>query len=93
MKPNINFPYELTKARVKKEASYSIWRGLFLAIFTGFALAVILIFALIPGFAEAFDDVETGISTLFILVLMTFSGILGWIIVRSAKRSGNDTQN
>ena len=27
------FPYEIQKARVKKEASYNIWRGIALAIF------------------------------------------------------------
>jgi len=79
------FPYEINKARVKKEASYKIWKGLLLAIFCGFAIAVILIFALVPTAAQAFDDLSVGVNTIFILILVTCSGIAWYFIRRSAK--------
>jgi len=79
------FPYEIQKARVKKEASYNIWRGIALAIFCGFSIAVILIFALVPTAAQAFDDLSVGVNTIFILILVTCSGIAWYLIHRSAK--------
>jgi len=79
------FPYEINKTRVKKEASYNIWRGIALAIFCGFSIAVILIFALVPTAAQAFDDLSVGVNTIFILILVTCSGSLWWLIHRSAK--------
>jgi uncharacterized BrkB/YihY/UPF0761 family membrane protein len=79
------FPYELNKTRVKKEASYNIWRGIAIAVFSGFAIAVILIFALVPTAAQAFDDITVGMNTIFILILVTCSGIAWYFINRSAK--------
>lgn len=79
------FPYEIQKARVKKEASYKIWKGIGIAIFCGFAIAVILIFALVPTAAQAFDDLSVGVNTIFILILVTCSGIAWYFIHRSAK--------
>jgi len=81
------FPYEIQKARVKKEASYNIWRGIALAIFCGFAIAVILIFALVPTAAQAFDDTSVGVNTIFMLILVSSAGIVGGLIIRSANRS------
>jgi len=81
------FPYEIQKARVRKEASYNIWKGLLLAIFCGFAIAVILIFALVPTAAQAFDDATTGVNTIFMLILVSSAGIVGGLIIRSANRS------
>jgi uncharacterized BrkB/YihY/UPF0761 family membrane protein len=79
------FPYEIQKTRVKKEASYNIWRGIAIAVFSGFAIAVILIFALVPTAAQAFDDLSVGVNTIFILILVTCSGIAWYFINRSAK--------
>jgi uncharacterized BrkB/YihY/UPF0761 family membrane protein len=79
------FPYEINKTRVKKEASYNIWRGIAIAVFSGFAIAVILIFALVPTAAQAFDDLSVGVNTIFILILVTCSGIAWYFINRSAK--------
>ena len=81
------FPYEIQKARVKKEASYNIWRGIALAIFCGFSIAVILIFALVPTAAQAFDDATTGVNTIFMLILVSSAAIIGGLIIRSANKA------
>lgn len=83
----IHFPYEANKKRVVKEVRYNLWKGVLLAIFTGFAISVILIFALVPGAAEAFDDIQVGMSTLYALLFVGFALTFGILIIRSAKRS------
>ena len=81
------FPYEIQKARVKKVASYNIWRGIGIAVFSGFAIAVILIFALVPTAAQAFDDATTGVNTIFMLILVSSAAIIGGLIIRSANKA------
>ncbi len=82
MIPKIDFKYEANKSRVSKKASYNIWKGLLLAIFTGFAIAVVLIFVMIPGAAQAFDDISTGMSTIYIILLVITAATVGGLIVR-----------
>lgn len=82
MIPKTNFEYVANKERVSKEASYNIWKGLLLALFTGFAIAVILIFVMIPGAAQAFDDIPTGMSTIYIILIVIAAATVGGLIVR-----------
>ena len=82
-----NFEYVANKKRVVKEASYNIWKGIAIAVFSGFAIAVILIFALVPTAAQAFDDATTGVNTIFMLILVSSAGIVGGLIIRSANKA------
>ena len=82
-----NFEYVANKKRVVKEASYNIWKGIAIAVFSGFSIAVILIFALVPTAAQAFDDATTGVNTIFMLILVSSAGIVGGLIIRSANKA------
>ena len=77
------FEYTANKARVSKEASHTILKGLMLGIMTGLAIAVILFFFLVPTAALLFDDWSTGVSTIVILIAMVLVGVISYLVVKS----------
>jgi len=78
----------LKRARIlqqsKKLDKKEIWHGLIIAIFTGIAIAGIIVIALFPAVQAVIDN--PGVSSVLIIIGI-LATVFGYLIVRSANRS------
>jgi hypothetical protein len=73
MKPNIQFDYV---ANQKPKQSYNHFKGLILALLTGLCVTMILIFALVPGAGEMFDNhanYMVAMNTMYLIIAVSAS--------------------
>ena len=72
MKPEINFPYVADKKPIAKpEPDHNYLKGMTLAVLTGICVAMILIFALVPGAGEMFDkeaNYYIAMNTMYLII-------------------------